>query len=156
MSLLPVVGHTLAIYVFVVVILSRVGRSLLAGLTHGDYLVIALLGSAVETGLYHGSDSLSAGIASAATLMVADRFTSSLMNRWPRLRRLLAGAPVVLVHDGQLIPGHLRQVRLSEQAVRAALRKRGYGNLDNVHLAIQERSGRVGVVPMSRTGHSSA
>ncbi len=152
MSLLLVVGQTLAIYAFLVVILCRVGRSLMAGLTHFDYLIIALLGSAVETGLYHGSSTLSAGIASATTLIAADRLTSSLMNRWPRLRRLLTGAPVVLVHDGQFIPDHLRQVRLSEQDVLGEVRKRGYGKLDEVRLAVLERNGEIGVIPMTGIG----
>src|SRR3954454_9158201 len=119
MSLLLVVGQTLVIYVFLVVILSRVGRSLMAALTHFDYLIVALLGSAVETGLYRGSDALWAGLASAATLILANWVMSYLMNRWPRLRRLLAGGPVVLVYDGQFHPDHLRRVRLSEHDVRA-------------------------------------
>ncbi len=150
MSLLLVVGQTLAIYAFLVIILMRVGRSLMAGLTHVDYLVVALLGSAVETGLYRGSDSLGAGIVSAATLILADRGMSWLMNRWPRLRRLLAGAPVVLVHDGQFVTAHLRQVRLTEQDVRSAIRKRGYENLESVHLAVMEQNGEIGVVPNRR------
>ena len=92
MSLLLVAGQTLAIYVFLVVILSRIGRALMAGLTHFDYLIVALLGSAVETGMYRGSGKLSAGLVSATTLILADHLTSFLMNRWPRLRRLLAGS----------------------------------------------------------------
>ncbi|HZU37261.1 MAG TPA: YetF domain-containing protein [Gemmataceae bacterium] len=150
MSLLIVVGQTLAIYVFLVIILSRLGRSLMAGLTYSNYLVVALLGSAVETGLYHGSSALSAGLVSAGTLILANLITSALMNRWPRLRRLLAGAPVVLVHDGQLLPGRLRQVRLTEQEVRTAIRKRGYDKLSDVRLAVIEQNGEIGVVPRTR------
>jgi uncharacterized membrane protein YcaP (DUF421 family) len=153
MSLLIVIGQTLAIYAFLVIILSRVGRSLMAGLTYFSYLVLALLGSAVETGLYHGSAALTAGLASAATLLLADRAVCFLMNRWPRLRRLLAGGPVVLVHDGQFIAAHLRQVLLTENDVRAAIRKRGYGDLGSVHLAVMEANGEVGVVPMGGTDH---
>lgn len=150
MSLLLVAGQTFVIYVFLVVILSRVGRSLMAGLTHFDYLIVALLGSAVETGMYRGSGQLSAGLVSATALILADHLTSFLMNRWPRLRRLLAGAPVVLVHDGQLLADHLRQVRLSEDDVRAAVRKRGYDTLEDIHLAVLEMNGQIGVVPLAR------
>ena len=149
MSLLLVVGQTLVIYVFLVVILSRVGRSLMAGLTHFDYLIVALLGSAVETGLYRGSNSMSAGIASAMTLIATNRIMSWLMNRWPLLRRVLAGGPVVLVHDGQVMWDHLRQVHLSEQDLLAAVRRRGYDQLGNIHLAVLEQNGEVGVVPMA-------
>jgi uncharacterized membrane protein YcaP (DUF421 family) len=150
MSLLIVAGQTLAIYVFLVFTLSLLGRSLMAGLTPFQYLIVALLGSAVETGLYRGGDSLSAGLVSAAALVLADRATTSLVGRWPRLRRLLAGAPVVLVHDGQVIPSHLRQARLTEEDVRAAVRQRGYEDLGDVRLAVLEANGQVGVLPRSK------
>jgi uncharacterized membrane protein YcaP (DUF421 family) len=70
------------------------------------------------------------------------------MNRWPRLRRLLAGTAVVLVHDGQFVPAHLRQVRLTEDDVRAAIRRRGFDSLNAVRLAIIEPNGEIGVVPV--------
>ncbi len=146
MELLIVVGQTLVIYVFLVVILGRVGHALMAGLTYFNYLVVALLGSAVETGLYHGSDALLPGLTSAATLIAANRATCFLMNRWPRLRRLLVGAPVVLVHDGQFLLANLRRVWLTEQDVETAIRKRGYDSLAVVHLAVMEPNGEIGVV----------
>lgn len=148
--ILMVVGQSLAIYVFLVVALSRLGRSLMAGLTYFDYMIVALLGSAVETGLYCGSDRLVAGVASATTLILADRATCSIMNRWPRLRRLLVGGPVVLVQDGQFVAGHLRQALLSEEDVRSAIRKRGYEDLRDVRLAIMEPNGEIGVIPRAR------
>lgn len=148
MPLLIVVAQSFVIYVLLVIMLSRFGRSLMAGLTTYDYLIVVLLGSAVETGLYHGSTSLWAGLVSATTILLADHATSAAMNRCPRLRRLMAAGPVVLVHEGQILPSHLRRVRLSEQALYAAIRKRGYEHIDRVRLAVLERNGEVAVVPM--------
>jgi uncharacterized membrane protein YcaP (DUF421 family) len=146
-EVLIVIGQTLAIYLFLVVTLSRVGPVLMAGLTPFEYLVVALLGSAVETGLYHGSGALWAGLASAATLLAADRATSALLCRWPRLRGFLITAPVVLVHDGRPIRDHLRRARMTEEDLRAAVRRRGYDDLSAVRLAVLEANGQVGVVP---------
>jgi uncharacterized membrane protein YcaP (DUF421 family) len=147
MELLLVIGQTLAIYLFLVIALSWVGRSLMAGLTNLDYLIVILLGSAVETGLYRGSNSLWAGLVSATTLIAADRCVSFLMNRWPRLRRWLVGGPVVVLHDGQIVWTHLRRLRLSEEDLCAAIRERGYDNLNDLHLALMETNGEIGVVP---------
>jgi uncharacterized membrane protein YcaP (DUF421 family) len=148
-EVLIVVGQSLAIYVFLVVTLSRIGPVLMAGLTPFTYLVVALLGSAVETGLYHGSGTLTAGLTSAATVILADRATSAAVCRWPRLRRLLIVEPVVLVQDGRLIAAHLRRARMTEADVRAAVRQRGYDDLAAVRLAVLESNGRVAVVPKS-------
>src|SRR5690242_7159186 len=108
-----VVWHTLVIYLVLIVGLSRIGRSLMAERTLPTYLTIALLGSAVETGLYAGSGSLAAGLASAATLLVANRVLTLLLTRSASLRRFLIGTPIVLVHDGQLVWPHLRQVGIT-------------------------------------------
>ncbi len=147
MEILVVAAQTFAIYVFLVIALSRFGRSLMAGLTPYEYLIAALLGSAVETGMYHGSASLAAGLTSAATLILANHATCALLKRCPRLRRWLAGRPVVLVHNGEILPDNQRRVRLTEADVRAAVRKRGYDDLDCVRLAVIEQNGDIGVVP---------
>jgi uncharacterized membrane protein YcaP (DUF421 family) len=116
------------------------------------YLVIALLGSAVETGLYDGSGSLAAGLAAAATLLVANRALTALLPRSRRLRRLLVGAPIVLVHDGQAIPAQLRRAGLTERDLLAAIRERGYARLDEVRFAVMEVNGAIGVVPRETPG----
>ncbi|HET8630907.1 MAG TPA: YetF domain-containing protein [Thermomicrobiales bacterium] len=153
LGLIPVVvWHTLAIYLFLILCLSRVGRPLMAERTLPAYLVIALLGSAVETGLYDGSGSLAAGLAAAATLLVANRVLTALLPRSRRLRRLLVGAPVVLVHDGQAIPAQLRRVGLTEPDLLAALRERGYARLDEIRFAVMEVNGAIGIVPRERPG----
>ncbi len=155
MSLL-IVGQTAAIYLFLVVALSRLGRSHRTELTPDRYMMIALLGSAVETGLYRGSGSMFAGLASAATLIAADRALDAVADRWPRVRRWLAGTPVVLIHDGQVIWRHLRQAHLTEDDLRAALRQRGYDDVGNVRLAILELDGSVGVIPQPRKNVGSS
>jgi uncharacterized membrane protein YcaP (DUF421 family) len=154
MPLLLVAGQTFVIYVFLIVALSRVGRSLIAGLTPIGYMIIALLGSAVETALYRGSTWLSAGLVSAVTLIGADYATSFLVNHWPLLRRWLAGGPVVLIHHGQMVPSHLRQVRLTEQDLMAAIRERGYDSIDQIRFAVLEVDGSVGVVPARHEHHA--
>lgn len=145
--ILVVVWHTLVIYLLLIGGLSRMGRSLMAERTLPTYLTIALLGSAVETGLYAGSGSLAAGLASAATLLIANRVLTVLLTRSVALRHLLIGTPIVLVHDGQLVWPHLRQVGMTEQEIMAAIRERGYERLDDVHFAVMEVNGAVGVIP---------
>jgi uncharacterized membrane protein YcaP (DUF421 family) len=147
MSLLIVIAHSVVIYVFLVVALSRLGRSQMAGLTPIGYIVIALLGSSVETGLYNGKGSLAAGLASGAAILLMDHIMSRVLRRWRRACRLLVGSPIVLAHEGRAIPSHLRQVRMTEEDLKTAIRKQGYDTLDNIHLAVLEVDGAVGVTP---------
>ena len=144
--LLVAVGQTLVIYVFLIAALSRVGRQQLAQLTLVSYLIIALLGSAVESALYAGSSSLAAGLTSAATLLLANRGLRWLVSRSMLARRFLIGSPIVLVHDGYVIASNLRRSGLSRQDLMVAIRMHGYDSLDDVRFAVFEIDGSIGVV----------
>jgi uncharacterized membrane protein YcaP (DUF421 family) len=145
--LLGIVAQTLGIYLFLILGLRRLGRRQMAQLTLVEYLVIALLGSAVETGLYRGSGSLEAGLVSVTTLLLANRALALAVARVPHLHRLLVGAPVLLVHDGQVVAAHLRQQHLTMDDLCQALRRRGYDNVGAVRFAVLEADGRISVVP---------
>ncbi|HEX5438555.1 MAG TPA: YetF domain-containing protein [Gemmatimonadaceae bacterium] len=145
--LLTVVWHSLVLYLFLIFGLRAVGRPIMAQNTLPEYLIVALLGSSVESALYARSGSLAAGLVSAATLLVTSRILTILLVKSSRLRRLLIGTPILLVHDGHIIRTHLRRVGLTEQDLMAAIRERGYGALDDVRFAVMEMNGSVGVVP---------
>ena len=146
-SLVTVVGQTLAIYLFLVACLRLVGRRHMGQATIVEYLIVALLGSAVETALYAGSTSLRAGLASAATLLAADRCLSLAASRVPALRRRLIGSPIILVRDGKIDVRRLRENWITEADLLAAIRQRGYADLGRIRYAVLEIDGSVGIVP---------
>jgi uncharacterized membrane protein YcaP (DUF421 family) len=147
MMIALVVVQTLATYLFLVAALATVGRREMAQLSSIDYLIIALLGSAVESGLYAGGGSFWAGLASLVTLLLANRALVSLTARSPRLRRFLVGRPILLVHDGRIVGAELRRSRLTEEELQAAIRLRGYDGVEAVRFAVMEPNGEIGVVP---------
>src|SRR5437764_4438202 len=100
-SLAIVAGSTAAIYLFLIVLLRLFGRRQLGQLTVIDLVVVLLLGSAVETAMIHGDVSLPAGLASAATLLVLNRILTVTFLHSERLRHLVDGGPVLLVHGGK-------------------------------------------------------
>src|SRR2546425_9348724 len=98
--LLPVVGQTFAIYLFLILALRFVGHRQLGQFTVLDLVIIIVLGSAVETAMIAGDTSLRAGLACAATLLLTNWLLSLLLRRSRRLRHLVDGHPVLLVHNG--------------------------------------------------------
>lgn len=154
--LLTVLWHTLAIYAFLIGSLALLGRRQISQLTLLELVIIMILGSSVETAMVAGNTSLPAGLVSAAALLVGNRALSQALQRSRRLRRLLIGGPLLLVHDGQLIASHLRQAGLTEADVLQAIRERGYAGLADVRFAVLEVDGSVGVVPSSQPVHRHA
>jgi uncharacterized membrane protein YcaP (DUF421 family) len=157
-SLLVVSVHTLVIYLFLIAGLRILGRRQLAQLNEVDLLVIVVLGSAVETAMIAGDTSLPAGLVSAGTLLLANRLFTGALTRSRRLRHLVVGGPMLLIHDGHLLEEQLWRAGLSEADVLEAIRERGHAGVDGVKFAVLEMDGTINVVPMeaktSRGKHS--
>ncbi len=151
LTLAGVAAHSAIIYVFLVLALSTLGRRQMLQISLLDYLIIALLGSAVETGLYLGGGSFWAGLVSAATLLIANLTLNRLQTRSPLLARLFRGSPVLLVHEGRILAPQLRRMHLTKEDLMAAIRLRGFDRLDAVRFAVMEANGEVTVVPRGTT-----
>jgi len=147
LALGPVVLHTVAIYVFLIVVMRALGRRETSERSVTELVIVMVLGSAVETGLVAGDVSLPAGLASAAALLLCNRGFSLLQAQWPWLRRAMIGRAIPLVYDGRLLPVRLRQAGLTADDVRQGIRERGYEKLEQVRLAMLEIDGEISVVP---------
>lgn len=151
-SLAIVAGSTTAIYLFLVMLLRLFGRREMAQLTMIDLIVVLILGSAVETAMIHGNLTLPAGLTSAATLLALNKLMTLAFLRSDRLRHLVGGGPVLLVHDGTLVTEHLTRVGMTAVDVAEAIRGRGFDDLREVKYAVLETDGEVTVVPVRRPG----
>ncbi|MBV8161600.1 MAG: DUF421 domain-containing protein [Acidimicrobiia bacterium] len=147
MGLVLVAAHTAAIFAFLIVALRTFGRGALPQLRVADLAVILLLGSAIETAMVAGDTSLAAGLVSAGTLLALNALLGRVLFRSPRLRHLIGGAPLLLVHDGRVLPGHLRRAGMSVADLDEALRERGECAVADLREAVLEPDGSVNVVP---------
>ena len=141
-------GCTTLIYLFLIVLLRLFGRRELAQLSVIDLIVVLILGSAVETAMIHGNLTLPAGLTSAATLLVVNKALTVVFLRSPRLRHLVGGGPVLLVHNGHVIAAHLQKAGLSAADVAEAIRGKGYEDLKQVRFAVLETDGDITVIPV--------
>lgn len=144
-------GATLAIYVFVIVLLRVTGRRQLAELTIIDLVVLLCLGSAVETAMIRGDVSLEAGVVSALTLLIANRLLALAVLKSKRMRRLAMGGPVLVVHGGQVIPDAAKRAGLTEADILEACREREVASTAEVRFAVVETDGSITVVPFAQS-----
>ena len=148
-----VAWHTLAIYLFLIVMFRFVGRRQLGQLNIIDLVIIVVMGSAVETAMVAGDTSLPAGLVSAATLLVANRSIAFVLSRSRRWRRLVSGDPMLLVKEGQFIEEHLRRASMTHDDVLEAMREREVCDLSRVKFAVLETNGTITVIPMGAETH---
>lgn len=150
-SLLPVAGHTAAIYVFLVVLIRFVGRRALGQLSVIDLVIVIALGSAVETAMVNGNTTLAAGIVSAGTLFLLNRIVTVICLRSKKLRHLVTGGPTLLIHDGHFVEEHLKRAGLTQEDVLEAVREREEPDIANIRFAVLECDGAIHVVPKRAT-----
>ena len=151
--MLLVAWHTLAIYLFLIVMFRIVGRRQLAQLNVIDLVIILIMGSAVETAMVAGDTSLPAGLVSAAVLLAANRALVFVLSGSRRWRRFVAGDPILLVREGAFIEEHLRRAGLTESDVLHAMREREECDVRHVKFAVLEVNGTITVVPQGSETH---
>jgi uncharacterized membrane protein YcaP (DUF421 family) len=136
-------------FLFVFAITRIVGRRELSTLEPFDVIMLVVIGDLVQQGVTQSDYSVT-GIAivlSVVTLMTA--LFAYLNFRFPRLRPLMEGRPVVLVEDGSVIEANLRRERLTVGEVEAEARHQQFASLEEVRWAVLETNGRISFIPRS-------
>lgn len=81
------------------------------------------------------------------TIAVLTVFVSYSSFKFPRLRPVLDGEPVIVVERGQLMEKNLARNRITLDELRAAARHEGYASFGEIEWAVLETSGMLSFIP---------
>ena len=95
------------------VLMRIIGRRELSKLEPFDLILLIILGDAVQQGLTQDDYSLTGAMLAIGTIAVLQVAVSFLNFRFPRLRPVLNGEPIVVVQDGKPIERNLKRERLT-------------------------------------------
>ena len=155
-EILEVVARSAVVYAFILAAVRLLGKREAGQLSPYDLVLLLLLSNAVQNAMVGPSTSLGAGLAAAATLLVMNLAVARLVLRGGRFASTLRGSPTMLVHDGHLVPEHLRHEGLTLEDLNQALREHGVPEISDVHLAVLEVDGTISVLrreDVKETGH---
>jgi len=94
-------------------------------------------------------NSLTVAFVVILTLVVLNIGLSLLKQRFHVVERLLEGAPIVILEDGQPLPERMRRARVDEGDILAAARQtQGIEDLGQIKRAVLERSGGISIIPV--------
>jgi uncharacterized membrane protein YcaP (DUF421 family) len=136
-------------YVWLLALLRVAGKRTLAKLNAFDFVVTIALGSALSSALLPSQTTLADGVAALAFLVGAQFAVSWLQLRASWFRRLVKSEPVLLVARGGWREDALRRERITADEVRAAVRARGHGAMEDVEAVVLETDGSLSVVARS-------
>ena len=132
---------------FFVFLLTRVvGRRELSSLEPFDLIMLVMIGDLVQQGITQNDFSVTGMLLVGSTVALLTVAVSYSGFRFPRLRPILEGEPVIVVEDGRPIDHNLVRNRITQEELAAAARRQGIASLDGVRWAVLETSGDISFV----------
>ena len=137
------------VYCFLYVLTRAIGRRELSSLEPFDLILLIILGDSVQQGLTQDDYSVTGAMIAIATIAALQVSTSWLSFRFPRLRPVLDGEPIVVVEDGKPIERNLKRERLTIEELMEEARMQQIASMDEIQWAVLENSGTISFVKKS-------
>lgn len=136
---------------FFVLFLTRVvGRRELSSLEPFDLILLVMIGDLVQQGITQNDFSVTGMMLVGGTVALLTVVVSYSSFRFPRLRPLIDGEPVIVIEDGKPIERNLRRNRITREELAAAARAQGIPSLDGVRWGVLETSGNISFIPAGK------
>ncbi|HEX8753177.1 MAG TPA: YetF domain-containing protein [Solirubrobacterales bacterium] len=146
---MDIVIRAAVIFLFVFVLTRVLGRRELSSLEPFDLILLVVVGDLLQQGVTQNDNSVTGALLAISTIGLLTVGLSYASFKSRRLRPLLAGEPIVLVENGEVIEASLRRQRLTVEEIRAEARLEQIPSLDDVRWAILETDGRISFIEKS-------
>lgn len=143
-------------YAGLILILRIAGKRSLAKLNAFDFAVTVAFGSTLATVLLSKDVALVEGVLAFAMLALLQYIVSALSVRSGKVKDLVRSEPRILCRDGKVRHDALREERVTESELNAAIRKEGIGRVEEVAVAILETDGSFSIIRKGGDGPMTA
>jgi uncharacterized membrane protein YcaP (DUF421 family) len=141
-----IVLRGIVVFVFLMVLTRVIGRRELSSLQPFDLILLIILGDAVQQGLTQDDYSLIGALLAVGTIALCQVLVSYVSYKFPRTRKVIEGAPIVVLQDGEVIERNLKRERLDIDDVAEAARQQGIDHLADVNWAVLETTGQISFI----------
>src|SRR3954470_15053146 len=133
-------------FAFILLLTRAVGRRELSSMEPFDLILLVVIGDLVQQGITQNDFSVTGLMLVTATIALLTVSVSFASFKFPRLRPVLDGEPVIVVEDGKPIDRNLRRNRITLEELAASARAEGIATIENVRWAVLETSGRISFI----------
>ena len=136
------------VYLFLLLIFRIAGKRTLSEATSFDLVLLLIISETTQQAMVDSDHSMTNGALLIITLVGVDILLSFCKQWVPALDPWMDGVAVILVQDGKLREDRLRRERVDAAEILEAARElRGIETLEEIQLAVLERSGRISIIP---------
>jgi len=140
---MEIVIRALVIFCFLWVITRAVGRSTLGELSTFELMLYVTMGDLVQQAVTQQDYSVTAGILAVSTFALLTVGLSWLQWRFPRLRPVTSGRPVLVWRDGKPVEDAMHKERLALADFLVAAREQGIRHTGDIEFAVLEADGKL-------------
>jgi uncharacterized membrane protein YcaP (DUF421 family) len=146
---MDVVLRSAFVFAFLYVLMRAIGRRELSTLEPFDLILLVVLGDLVQQGVTQDDYSVVGVMLAIGTIALLQLGVSIANFRFPGLRPILNGEPIVVVQDGKPIGKNLARERVTMDDLQSAMRQQNIASLDDVQWAVMETSGAISFIKKS-------
>jgi uncharacterized membrane protein YcaP (DUF421 family) len=143
-------AHTLVAgslgYALIILLLRISGKRTLSKWNSFDFVVTIAFGSILAAMLLSQSTSLAQAVLGFGLLVLYQFILTWVAARSQAIQKLIKAEPTLLFHEGRFVHNVLKQERVTEGEVLAAIRSQGIGDLHQVDAVILETDGSFSVI----------
>lgn len=143
-------------YLGMVFLLRISGKRTLSKMNAFDFIVTVALGSTLATVLLSKDVALAEGILAFALLIFLQYIITWLSVRSSTVFQLIKANPELIFYQGQFLESAMKQARVNEAEIRAAIRASGIANLEDVAAVVLETDGTFTVLSNLANGALSS
>ncbi len=133
-------------YVGLVTLLRFTGKRTLSKMNAFDMIVTVALGSTLATVLLSSDVALAEGMVALVLLCALQYVVAYASARSPGFQALIKAQPSLLYFRGQFLAGAMRNERVTEEEILAAIRAQGIADPSSVDAVVLETDGTFSVV----------
>lgn len=134
-------------FLFVLFLTRVVGRRELGSMQPFDLILLVMIGDLVQQGITQNDFSVTGMLLVGGTVGILTVVVSYTSFKFPRVRPLIDGEPVIVVENGEPIERNLARNRITLDELAAAARQAQIASLSEVRWAVLETSGRISFIP---------
>jgi uncharacterized membrane protein YcaP (DUF421 family) len=146
---MDIVIRAIVVFTMLYVLMRIIGRRELSSLEPFDLILLVVLGDLVQQGVTQDDYSVTGILLAIGTIALLQLGVSFANFRFPKLRPLLDGEPIVVVQDGKPIERNMKRERVTIDDIAAAARQQNVAKIEDVQWAVLETNGSLSIIKKS-------
>lgn len=140
---MEIVFRAVVVFAFLWFVTRVTGKATLGELSTFQLLLYIVMGDLIQQSVTQQDFSLTGGVLAVSVFALLTVALSWISYRWPALRPVVHGAPLVVVRDGRMLTDSMATERMSTDDLYEAAREQGVRRIADVELAVLEPDGGI-------------